>query len=275
MSPLLQLHGVAPAADRLSAVFKPFFVKQGKTVLLGVTGGIAAYKAAALASSLVKLHANVEVMFCTETNPLSDFSLDYPIHLGKNGVTHVTYTQSWKASCQQYIDEAQVQTVAIWSWFCISGERAAWAASPWVQGNVTTRIFDQFEKMGVERVFADCGGEKTMFRWALFYVYARSMWDDAVDGETLLYDACQKLFGEAADEMFLYYRTLADCAAVCVSDDGMTWVPPSPFLVYGDYVNELDATVAAVTEKLDLLDPTQRERAEHQIRMWAYAKQAL
>lgn len=35
---------------------------QGKTVLLGVTGGIAAYKAACLASALVKLHASVEVV---------------------------------------------------------------------------------------------------------------------------------------------------------------------------------------------------------------------
>jgi len=35
---------------------------EGKTVLLGVTGGIAAYKAAALASALVKLHAAVEVV---------------------------------------------------------------------------------------------------------------------------------------------------------------------------------------------------------------------
>ena len=34
----------------------------GKTVLLGITGGIAAYKAAAVASALVKLHANVEVV---------------------------------------------------------------------------------------------------------------------------------------------------------------------------------------------------------------------
>lgn len=34
----------------------------GKTVLLGVTGGIAAYKAAALSSALVKLHASVEVV---------------------------------------------------------------------------------------------------------------------------------------------------------------------------------------------------------------------
>lgn len=35
---------------------------KGKTVLLGVTGGIAAYKAAALASALVKLNACVEVV---------------------------------------------------------------------------------------------------------------------------------------------------------------------------------------------------------------------
>lgn len=35
---------------------------KGKTVLLGVTGGIAAYKAAYLASALIKLHANVEVI---------------------------------------------------------------------------------------------------------------------------------------------------------------------------------------------------------------------
>ena len=35
---------------------------RGKTILLGVTGGIAAYKAAALASALVKQHANVEVV---------------------------------------------------------------------------------------------------------------------------------------------------------------------------------------------------------------------
>ena len=35
---------------------------QGKTVLVGVTGGIAAYKAAALVSALVKLQCHVEVI---------------------------------------------------------------------------------------------------------------------------------------------------------------------------------------------------------------------
>ena len=35
---------------------------KGKTIVLGVTGGIACYKAAALASQLVKLHADVQVV---------------------------------------------------------------------------------------------------------------------------------------------------------------------------------------------------------------------
>ena len=35
---------------------------KGKTILLGVTGSIAAYKTAYLASALVKLHAQVHVL---------------------------------------------------------------------------------------------------------------------------------------------------------------------------------------------------------------------
>ena len=41
-----------------------------KTMLLGVTGGIAAYKAAALASALVKLHAAVEVVMTKNATQL-------------------------------------------------------------------------------------------------------------------------------------------------------------------------------------------------------------
>lgn len=46
-----------------SRIFKEkFTMLKGKTVVLGVTGGIAAYKSAYLASLLTKLHANVEVI---------------------------------------------------------------------------------------------------------------------------------------------------------------------------------------------------------------------
>ena len=43
---------------------------KGKTVLLGVSASIAAYKAAALASQLVKLHANVEVIMTKNATEL-------------------------------------------------------------------------------------------------------------------------------------------------------------------------------------------------------------
>ena len=48
---------------------------KGKTIILGVTGSIAAYKIANLASSLVKLHANVHVIMtknaCNFINPIT------------------------------------------------------------------------------------------------------------------------------------------------------------------------------------------------------------
>ena len=53
---------------------------KGKTVLLGVTGGIAAYKAAALASALVKQHAAVEVV------------------MTKNSTQFIKYQRCWRKS---------------------------------------------------------------------------------------------------------------------------------------------------------------------------------
>ncbi len=47
----------------------------GKTIILGVTGSIAAYKAASLASMLVKQHADVHVLMtqnaCQFINPIT------------------------------------------------------------------------------------------------------------------------------------------------------------------------------------------------------------
>ena len=47
---------------KISFVMEDFEMLKGKTVLLGVTGSIAAYKIANLASMLVKLHCNVHVI---------------------------------------------------------------------------------------------------------------------------------------------------------------------------------------------------------------------
>ncbi len=239
------------------------------------TVSILAYHATYLPPLKTKAHPNVEVMFCMETNPFTDPTLDWVVHKGFNGLTKVEYTQSWQDSCNQYIDEAEVQTSAIWTWFCITADNSQWFAAPWIQGNTATRTIQLYREMGISRVFADTGSEMVRLRWPLFYVHARSMWDDAPDGEALLYDACKKLYGPAADEMFLFYRILSDCAAVNVDDGGLTWIAPPMFSVYGNYLVEIRNAVAAAEAKLDLLTPEQKERVQFQLSTWAYVEAVM
>ena len=52
--------GMQPSAESITE--RKFTMLQGKTVLLGITGGIAAYKSAMLASALKKQHADVHVI---------------------------------------------------------------------------------------------------------------------------------------------------------------------------------------------------------------------
>lgn len=52
--------GMHPSAESITE--RKFTMLQGKTVLLGITGGIAAYKSAMLASALKKQHADVHVI---------------------------------------------------------------------------------------------------------------------------------------------------------------------------------------------------------------------
>ena len=237
------------------------------------TVSILAYHSTFVPPTNQKAHKNVEVMFCVETNPFTDPTLDWVVHEGFNGMTRVEYTQSWQDNVYQYINDTGLQNKAIWAWFCISGESTHWSMSPWVQGNTVTRTFQLYQEMGITRVFADCSSEVRDLRWPLLYVYARSMWDDTVDAETILYDACIKLYGDAADEMFLYYRVLADCAAICITDDGLTWIAPQLFNVYGDYlsvIRPIHEQAAAAVEALQ--DPIQQERARYQLSAWKYVE---
>ena len=223
----------------------------------------------------IQAHPNVEVMFTMETNPFTDPTLDWVVHEGLNGMTKVEYTQSWQDNVRQWIEQTNLQHASIWSWLCITTGNGQWMGAPWIQGNTVTNTFELYQELGIDIVFTDASNERLDIRWPLIYTYARSMWDDAVDGETILYDACQKLYGEAADEMFLFYRLLADCAAINVDESGLTWVPPTMFTVYGDYINEIRDAVAAAQAKLDLLTPEQQQRVQFQLSTWAYVEAVM
>ena len=226
----------------------------------------------------VKAHPNVEVMFCRETSLTIPLDLNEAI-VGRDTITHNTYTQSWLGNFQQYIRDAGVRHTSIWEWYCIAAEREVWASVPFVQGNVATRNQALWEQNGVEYVFYDQGPaasyreteQSFSLRWPLWYVASKGMWDGSLSGEQILYDACRKLYGAAADEMFTYYKALADSSEQCRAYS-MTWIPPKPSEMYPqERVDVINAAIKAAEAKLDSVTDTQKQRMEDQIAIWKKA----
>lgn len=219
-------------------------------------------------------HPNVEVMFCIETAPFVDLSKGEQIHSGKHYINQVVYTQSWKDSTQAYIDKANVQGVSIWAWYCIGGGRTEWRNYPWVQGNTISNNLYLWEQMGVKDIFVDCGNDPMDLRWPLYYALAKCMWEPELTAEQVLYEACVKLYGAAADEMFLYYRHLADAAAEHGgSNDSMVWVPPLVDQVYSHDANRIQAAMQAAVDKLPSLTLLEQTRVKSQANYWAKTAQ--
>ena len=232
----------------------------------------------------IKAHEMVDVMFCKETSMLYPLDEGVMIHEGYNWVNQVTYTQSWKDNFEEYITKSKLKNKSIWCWYCIAADKAVWADIPWVQGNVATRDQALWKKNGVDFIYYDSGPAANYreneasfaLRWPLWYVAAKGMWDDSLTGEDILKDACNKLYGVAANEMFAYYKALADAAGSCKSPEAVVWVPPAPNVVYTDsHEKKIDAAVAAVKAKLSKVSAVEKERIENQLSYWQLTKAYL
>ena len=217
----------------------------------------------------VKADDNVEVMFCLESSPFEDFSAGSTTHLGQNPITRFHYDKPWKETIAEYIENAQLKTRTIWGWYCLSADYPTWKTIPWVQGNTITRNLQQFEDMGMSEVFFDSFGEPLDLRWPLFYACSKGMYDGETDAETLLYDTCCLLYGAAADDMFLYYRSLADTALEHPGRlSSVTWVPDEPSQIYGEDHAQLDSIMKRALNKLECLTDEQRQRVLVQSAYW-------
>lgn len=216
------------------------------------------------------VHPNVEIMFCLETAPFADLSKDEIIHEGYNSTVHVEFSDSWKGNFEAWIQQTGAENVSIWAWYCIGAESNGWRGYPWVQGNAISNMLDMWEEMGVREIFVDCGNDPAELRWPLYYAAARCMWETELDAETLLYDACVKLYGAAADEMFLYYRHLADAAAQYGAvPESIVWVPPKVTTVYSPSYDLIQQAITSAVAKSGTLTLLEQNRIKNQSNYWA------
>jgi hypothetical protein len=124
--------------------------------------------------------------------------------------------------------------------------------------------------MGMSEVFFDSFGEPLNLRWPLFYPCCKGMYDGETDAETVLYDTCCLLFGAAADDMFLYYRSLADAALEHPGRSiSVTWVPDAVGEIYREDHAQIDALMKRALSKLEHLTPAQQKRLKSQAAYWA------
>ena len=248
-------------ANNVGQIIKEKYPEKHLTILC--------YHSTFIPPAYVKAEDNVEVMFCLESSPFEDFSAGSTTHLGHNPITRFHYDKPWKETIAEYIENAGLKTRTIWGWYCLSADYPAWKTIPWVQGNTITRNLQQFEDMGMSEVFFDSFGEPLDLRWPLFYACSKGMYDGETDAETLLYDTCCLLYGAAADDLFLYYRSLADTAlehpgrSICV-----TWVPDEVGQIYREDHAQLDSLMKRALSKLDHLTDEQRQRVLIQSAYW-------
>ena len=245
------------------------------------TISILSYHATWFAPKTVKAEPNVEVMFCRETSMTSP--IEDGLYMGdtRDPITQNIYKTSWKDNFLSYIQSASVQNVSIWEWYCIAADKKVWKDIPWVQGDVAIRNQNFWKANGAEYIFYDSGplaaysetNKDFPLRWPLWYVAAKGMWDASLTGDEILMDACTKLYGNAANEMYGYYQALATASEECTAYS-MTWVPPEPSQMYTvAQIRKIDSALAKAKGKLNSVTADQKARMENQISLWEDAKE--
>ena len=241
---------------------------------------ILSYHATWFAPTAVKAEPNVEVMFCRETSMTSP--IENGLYMGdtRDPITHNIYKTSWKDNFRSFIQKGSVKNVSIWEWYCVSASKEVWKDIPWVQGDVAIRNQNYWKSNGAQYIFYDHGPEPDYneynssfpLRWPLWYVAAKGMWDASLTGDQILMDACSKLFGNAASEMYGYYKALADASESCTAYS-MTWVPPEPSQMYtATHIRKIDAAIAKAKAKLNSVSADEKKRMQNQISYWENAK---
>ncbi len=94
------------------------------------------------------------------------------------------------------------------------------------------------------------------------------MWDGSLTGEQILYDSCRKLYGSAAEEMYDYYKALADTSEFCEAES-ICEIPCKPSEMYTvERVEIINAAIEAAKTKYDSVTEQQRQRMENQFEIW-------
>ena len=219
---------------------------------------------------MVKAEPEIIVMLVNEGNHVQP--LDKPVPPGhaklpRNNLREQRATVGWAETGA---------LAAVYEWWIPGCSDKNWRSVPWYSGQTALRNLRYWKAHGMRYITYESGyetGDPFPLRWPLYYVGARGCWDTRLTVDQIMTEACRKLYGSAADDMFTFYRTLE--AAMADSDQaGGNWKLPSAERIYTPAV-EARATAWLDRAARATSDANALARIADERRMWDQACRTL
>ncbi len=186
--------------------------------------------------------------------------------------------RGWYENFEKWV--ATGARMSIYEWYIPGCAQHHWRRIPWVAGETAIRDQHDWRDRGVKWITYESqpayeDGDGYPLRWPLYYVAAKGMWDASLSAEQILRDACEKLYGPAAEPMLAYYLRLAQAMAEC-PQHGNSWNLPDALTVYpSDTIGELRGHLAQAQKVAREHGGPVWERVQVDMRTWSRAQRAL
>jgi len=170
------------------------------------------------------------------------------------------------------------QLNSIYEWWIPVLANPLWKDIPWYDGSTALRNLRLWQREGIRHLTYEIQGEKDHgfpLRWAQYYVGARGMWNPEIDPDQVLSEACDKLYGPAANAITRLYL-LQQAAMRATTEHAGNWALPAPHLIYTPGVEaEGDALLGVAERSLENLpsDAPARGRVSVEREVWQRLKE--
>ena len=219
---------------------------------------------------MVRGRPEVTVLIVNEgdhTKPLDDPVPPDNARHGRNNLREQRALDGW-------LETGSLQ--GVYEWWIPGCNDVNWRDVPWYSGETALRNLRYWKSRGLRYLTYETQyehGTGFPIRWPLYYMAARGSWDSTLRADHIMLEACTRLFGDAANHMFWFYRTL-QMAMLHTPHPGGNWHLPSPELVYTPDI-EARAT-SYITEAAQLAeDPDVQARIASELQMWEQARATL
>jgi len=220
---------------------------------------------------VIKAEPGVCVMMVNEGNHVQPWDKPEPPELarttGRNNTREVNAFEGWRQTGA---------TMAIYEWWIPGCSNKNWRSVPWYSGETALRNLRYWQRGGVRYITYETqyeNGNGFPIRWPLFYVGARGLWNPKLTARQIMTEACDKLYGPAAQHMLKFYQVIEQAMADS-TEHGGNWNLPSPEKIYTMEI-EARATKHLETASAATTAPEIAARIDQERKMWDTAKKVM